>query len=111
MGNPVRLYLDENVEIAIAEQLQRRGHDVVTVLSLNVLGDSDINHLTRATEMGRVLCTYDHDFARLSSQGAQHAGIVLGMANVTSIGDWVSFLDVLCQAMTANEMVNHIEYI
>ena len=43
--------------VVIAQQLALKGIDVVTVRDIGQLGDSDINHLQRATEMERVLCT------------------------------------------------------
>lgn len=78
LATPVRFYLDENMQVAIADQLKRRGIDVVTVRDLNLLGDTDINHLKRAAEMGRVLCTYDGDYVELATSGMSHAGIVFG---------------------------------
>ena len=66
LATPIRFYLDENMQVAIADQLKRRGIDVVTVRDLNLLGDTDINHLKRAVEMGRVLCTYDADYVELA---------------------------------------------
>lgn len=47
----VRFYLDENVQVAIAEQLQRRQIEVVTVRDLKLLGEADQNHLALATSM------------------------------------------------------------
>ncbi len=49
MAAAIRLYLDENVPVVIAPQLRRKGIDVVTVRDLGRLGDSDENHLARAT--------------------------------------------------------------
>jgi predicted nuclease of predicted toxin-antitoxin system len=63
-----RFYLDENLQVAIAEQLRRRGIDAVTARDLDTLSDSDINHLKRATQMGYVLCTYDTDYVQLATQ-------------------------------------------
>lgn len=54
----IRLYFDESVEVEVAVQMRARGVDSVTVRDLGLLGDTDINHLQRASEMGRVLCTY-----------------------------------------------------
>ncbi len=62
MAPPIRFYLDENVPVAVAAQLQRRGVDAVTVRDLGFLGDSDRNHLVRATSLGYVLCTNDADY-------------------------------------------------
>ena len=78
MATKVRFYLDENVQVAIARQLRRRGIDVVTVRDLEELGDENINHLERATSLGRVLCTHDADYVELAASGVEHAGIVLG---------------------------------
>ncbi len=77
MSDKLAFYLDENVEIALAGQLKRRDFDVVTALDLGLLGASDDDHLTRATTIGRVLCTYDFDFVAMASSGIEHAGIIM----------------------------------
>ncbi len=107
----VRFYLDENVQIVIAEQLKRRGIDVVTVRDLGLLGDEDINHLERATELGRVLCTHDVDYVELASSGLQHTGIVVGKQYKHTIGDWVRFLELVHGVYEAEEMRNLVEYL
>lgn len=61
--------------------------------------------------MGYVLCTYDMDYPRLHADGIPHAGIVFAIERATSIGDWVRGLTLICSAMTADEMHNHIEYL
>jgi hypothetical protein len=111
LDNAIRLYFDESVQVAVAEQMRGRGIDAITVRDLGLLGDTDINHLKRASEMGRVLCTYDVDFLQLHAEGHTHAGIVFGFHNRTTYGDWVRGLDLICGAMTADEMKNHIEYL
>ncbi|MBZ0281840.1 MAG: DUF5615 family PIN-like protein [Anaerolineae bacterium] len=107
----IRFYLDENVQLAIAEQLIRRGIDVVTVRDLGLLGDEDINHLARATRLEWVLCTHDVDYIELASSGVQHAGIVIGKQYKHSIGDWVSFLELVHGVYESDEMQNVIEYV
>lgn len=111
MAARVSYYLDENVQIAIAEQLRRRGINVVTARDLNLLGDEDINHLARATELGRVLCTHDTDYIRLASTGLQHAGIVLGQQDRHDIGTWVTFLMRIHNQRTPDNMRNVVEYV
>lgn len=111
MDSDIRLYFDESVEVDVAEQMKQRGIDAVTVRDLDLLGDTDINHLQRASEMGRVLCTYDQDFLRLHAEGHFHTGIVFGFHDRTTYGDWVHGLELICGAMTADEMKNHIEYL
>jgi hypothetical protein len=107
----VRFYLDENVQVAIAEQLKRRGIEAVTVRELNLLGDEDVNHLHRAAEMGYVLCTYDADYVDMASAGKEHAGIVFGQQHLHSIGDWIAFLELMHGVYTAEEMHNLVEYV
>lgn len=80
MAAPIRYYLDENLPVAVATQLRRRGIDAVTVRDLGLLGDSDYNHLGRATRLGYVFCTNDADFVELAKVGATHAGIVWSAA-------------------------------
>lgn len=107
----LRFYLDENVEVVIARQLQRHGIEIVTVRDLNLLGDEDINHLNRATEMGRVLCTYDADYIELATSGIEHAGIVFGQPEKHGIGWWVQSLLLIHAVYTAEEMKNRVEYL
>jgi predicted nuclease of predicted toxin-antitoxin system len=107
----IRYYLDENVPVVIADQLRRKGIDVVTVRDIGRLGDSDENHLKRSTEMDRVLCTHDQDFLRLAVAGEQHTGIVFGLQDTHTIGDWVRGLELIHAILTVEDMVNHIEYL
>jgi hypothetical protein len=111
LASAIRLYFDENVQIAVAEQMNARGIDSVTVRDLNLLGDEDIHHLERATGMGRVLCTYDQDFLRLHAEGMPHAGIVFGFNDHTTYDDWIRGLELLCGVLTAEEMHSQIEYL
>lgn len=111
MGSDIRLYFDEGVQVAVAEQMRNRGIDAVTVRDLELLGDADINHLQRASEMRRVVCTFDHDFLRLHAEGIPHAGIIIAQHFDTTVGDWVRGLELICGAMTADEMKNQIEYL
>ena len=99
------------MQVAIAEQLVRRGIDVVTARDLNQLGAEDINHLEQATEAERVLCTNDADFVDLATAGKQHAGIVFGQQDKRSIGVWVTFLARIHSEYSAEEMHNSVEYV
>ena len=82
MAADIRFYLDENVQTVIAKQLRRKGIEVVTPGDLGTLGNSDENHLKRATEMGCVLCTHDADYLTLAASGVIHSGIVFGVQEV-----------------------------
>jgi predicted nuclease of predicted toxin-antitoxin system len=107
----IRFYLDENLSPDIAKQLEKRGIEVFTTQGLGTRGQSDLEHLKRAKELGCVLCTYDTDFLRLASEGIEHAGIVFGTLGQHFIGDWVKFLELVAMAMESEEMQNHVEYL
>jgi hypothetical protein len=103
--------LDENLSPKIAAHLKLRGIDAISVRDLKRLGDSDENHLERATRLGRVLVTSDVDFLRFAAEGINHAGIVFGIQATHSIGDWVKKLEVVCFVYSSTEFENHVEYL
>lgn len=107
----IRFYLDENVPVAIAVQLKRRGIEALTVRDLDLLGDTDEHHLQRATAMACVLCTHDADYIDLATSGYEHAGIVFGQQHRHGIGDWVKFLELVYEVYTQEEMAGRIEYV
>jgi hypothetical protein len=107
----IRLYLDENLSPRIAIQLRRRGIDAVSARDLDALGDDDVNHLKRAAALGRVLVTTDVDFLRLAAEGVLHKGIIFGVQEDHTIGDWVKKLELICFVYTPEEMDNHVEYV
>lgn len=111
MAEPVQFYLDENVQIVIAEQLRHEGIVVVTVRDLGALGSDDLTHLQRATAMGYVLCTHDSDYIDLAASGLEHAGIIFGQQHKRTIGDWVRFLKLVHAVYSAVEMRNVVEYV
>ena len=111
MAAKLRFYLDENVPIALAVQLKRRGIEAVTVRDLGLLGDSDRNHLARARATGFVLCTNDADYLEIASTGFAHTGIVFGQQHRHTIGDWVRHLELLTALYEPADMENHIEYL
>ena len=111
MAASIRLYLDECLTPTIATQLRRRGIDVLSVHEAGLTGDSDANHLARATALQRVLVTADTDFLIMAANGVSHAGIVFGSQIDHSVGDWVRALELICVAYEADVMVGHVEYI
>lgn len=107
----LRFYLDENVDPEVAEQLTQKGIEAVSTRSLGKLGDSDVNHLQRATEMGFVLCTHDADFLRMNAQGVEHSGIIFSNHDGSTIGGWVRELEKIQSEITAEEMKAQVKFI
>ena len=74
----MKLKLDENLPTALAELLRHAGHDVCTVPEEHLSGADDPPVLTAATQEGRVLLTFDTDFADIRKYPpGTHAGIVV----------------------------------
>ncbi|MBA3870643.1 MAG: DUF5615 family PIN-like protein [Anaerolineae bacterium] len=103
--------MDENTDPEIAVQLTRIGVEVVTVRDLQLLGDSDLNHLKRATEMGYVLCTHDSDFLKMHSEDNNHAGIAFGQHYESTIGGWVKALRKLYDTKSAEDVIGQVEFL
>ncbi len=107
----IRFYFDESVELAVSTQLSTGGLDVVSAHSLETLGDADLNHLQRATKMGRVLRTYDTDFLVLASQDIAHAGIIFASQQKASIGAWVREIRMLHGRFDAVDVMGQVIYL
>ncbi|MCA0456877.1 MAG: DUF5615 family PIN-like protein [Chloroflexi bacterium] len=107
----LRFYMDENINPEVAVQLARIGIEVVTVRDLELLGDSDTNHLKRDTEMGFVLCTQDSDFLQMHSEDNHHSGIAFGQHYGATVGGWVKALRKLYETKPAEDVIGQVEYL
>ena len=104
-------YFDESVELTVSDQLAAGGLDVVSAHSLDILGEEDLDHLQRATSMGRVLCTYDADFLRLASEGVEHFGIIFAHQQKASIGGWVREIRALHARFEASDLEGQVVFL
>ena len=62
MSNSVKFQTDEHIPSAVIIGLQRRGIDVLSTPQAGLLGSSDRDQLTFATQQQRVVVTQDDDF-------------------------------------------------
>jgi predicted nuclease of predicted toxin-antitoxin system len=107
----VRLYLDENLNPAIAAQLRLRGIDAICARDLGTLGSSDPEQFELAQTMGCVIVTSDTDFLRMASVTTEHFGIIFGRQQNRSIGDWVKGLERICVNHDMADLANQITYL
>lgn len=110
----VRLYLDEDVDIALAAALRQRGVDVLTTREAGNTQQKDDWQLAFATQTGRALFTHNRrDFARLHTatmeRGGSHTGIIL--SDQLPLGNLLRRLSKLCFALTQEEMGNRLEFL
>ena len=81
MTSPPTFYLDENVNVLLAERLRADGYDVLTTRDAGRLGSDDDDQLLFAAREGRVLYTHNmKDFRRIAMEwaraGRSHAGLL-----------------------------------
>lgn len=74
----MKFKLDENLPADLATYLSEAGHDVEDVVAEGLGGEEDPPVLARATAEGRMLLTFDLDFADVRRYPpGRHAGIVV----------------------------------
>jgi len=106
----ISFYLDEHIHRAVADGLQRRGVNVLTVQAAGKSGMSDREQLGFAMSEGRVMVTMDSDFLILASEGVSHAGIVYANSQ-RSAGELIGSLMLVYNILTSADMTNHVEYV
>jgi predicted nuclease of predicted toxin-antitoxin system len=107
----IKFHLDENITLAIANGLRRRGIDVTTTPEQGMIGQSDEQQLEFAISQNRVIFTQDTDFLRLHHAGFSHPGIVYCSQKSKSIGESLQELILVWEIIDAEEMHNRLEYL
>ncbi|MCW5556041.1 MAG: DUF5615 family PIN-like protein [Verrucomicrobiae bacterium] len=113
----LKLHLDEDADAhALLNGLRHRGWDVTSSCERGLLRCTDEEQLGWTAERGRAIYTYNaSDFCRLHSEflrvGRHHAGIILGDQQTVPIGEELRRLLRICEARTAEEMENRLEFL
>ena len=110
----IQLYLDEDVQVFIAEAVRLRGYEARTTRDQDRLGADDEDQLAFTQEHGLTLLTYNvSDFPRLHYEwlaaGKQHAGIIIAPQE-TPRQNIKSLLNLLA-LVSAEEMLAQLEYL
>ena len=112
---PLRIYLDENVDPAIAQGLRRRGVEAWTTSEAGNIGASDEEQLSYAAEERAVIFTHDDDLVSLAhkwrKQGKTHWGVIYVHQRKYGIGECIRRLKVLADLFEPEDFVNHIEFL
>lgn len=111
----VRLYMDVHVPYAITTGLRLRGVEVLTSQEDNTTELADPELLDRATALGHVLFTRDHDLLREANQRQQNAeafaGVIYAHQLRVTIGQCIADLEMIAQAYEPKDLVNRVEYL
>jgi hypothetical protein len=108
--DPIRLYMDEHVPMAVTAALRRRGIDVIRAQDAGLHPADDQVHLEFATRVGRVMVTQDADFLRLHAAGVHHAGIAYAPQQ-TPVAYLTRMLTLLLDVLKPEEMIDHVEFL
>lgn len=110
----IKLYLDEDVDVLVAELLRAYGFDVLTTRDAARLAQTDDAQLAYAASEGRTLLTHNRaDFEALAedcfASGRKHCGIILAVRRRPH--EILRRLLVLLDAVTADDMHDSARYV
>jgi predicted nuclease of predicted toxin-antitoxin system len=113
----IRIYTDEDVLPSLASALRQRGYVAESAHESGMLGRSDIDQLSYASEHGMAILTFNvADFAALAAdwfaQGREHAGIILSeQMDRQRFGDLLRQVLKLLDTLTADDLYNGVVYL
>jgi len=112
---PLRVYLNESANTAIATGLQRRGVEAWSARDVGNRGLADEEQLQYATRERAVLFTHDDDFLRIAREwkrkGREHGGILFVHARRLSIGEAIYRVAEYAQALDPEDVNNQVLFL
>jgi predicted nuclease of predicted toxin-antitoxin system len=110
----IELYLDEDVDVLLADLIRARGFTVVTTHDANQLGADDAAQLAYAASQQKTFFTHNRaDFEALAqtyfTTGQPHYGIIVAVRRDPY--ELARRLLVVLNRVTAGEMHNQLRYI
>jgi len=110
----IELYLDEDVDVLVADLLRSRGFKVTTTQEAEQIGKNDDEQLAYAIVQRSVLLTHNRvHFEALGREffaiGKNHHGIIIAVRRPAH--EIVNRLLIILNHVTADEMENQIRYI
>jgi predicted nuclease of predicted toxin-antitoxin system len=116
-GLSLRIYLDHNVDPLLAKDARKAGYDAVAAVEVGNAALEDDEQLRWAASQRRCILTHDYDdYPRLATDwihaGRDHSGIILcRQPPDISYGEMLRRLLRLLDTLTADEMVNRLEWL
>lgn len=90
----MRVKIDENLSVDVAERFRKAGFDAETVYSEGIEGCSDVYLITVCKKENRVLVTLDNHFSNIKAYPPENfSGIVVLRVNNQSQNSILSLLD------------------
>jgi len=112
---PLSLYMDAHVPRAITLGLRMRTVDVLTAQEDGAEAFSDSELLDRATQLKRVLFTFDDDLlveaARRQEEGRSFSGVIYAHPLRITLGQCIRDLEVIAKAGDAEDLRDRVEFL
>lgn len=108
----IKIYSDEDVNIAITEGLKRRGIKAFSCQEVGNIGLTDEEQLEYAHTNKLVILTHDTDFLRIiHEKKLSHSGIIFTFQHKLSVGEIIRKIEFLVSILSREDMENHIEFL
>lgn len=111
----IALYMDENVEGPIVQQLRERGIDLIIAEEDGFGATPDDLVFDRANALGRVVFSRDQDFLREAKRrqerGESFAGVIYAHKRRVSIGRCVEDLEYMVLVGIAEDFADRVCYL
>ena len=112
---PVSLYMDAHIPQAITLGLRMRTVDVLTAQEDGAEKLSDPTLLDRATELDRVLFTFDDDLLRETARRRREhkpfSGVIYAHPLRVTIGQCIHDLELIAKAGEPQDVRNRVEFL
>lgn len=109
------LFMDVHVHHAVTHGLRRRAIDVLTAQEDGNEELEDDALLLRATNLNRIVFSYDRDFSevtsRLQAQGIHFSGVIAVRRPHLQLAVCLDDLELICKAYDPPDIVDRIEFI
>jgi Domain of unknown function (DUF5615) len=111
----LRLYFDVHVWKAVTDGCRFRGIEGLTAQEDKAGEFDDDSLLQRATELGRILFTFDSDFPALAKRwldsGRSFAGIIYAHEMAVTVRQCIDDLELITQAAEPDELKDVVLYL
>jgi len=111
-ANSIKIYINESIDVAVAEGLKRRGVQALSAKDTGNLGLTDEEQIQYASREEAAIFTHDDDFLSLvAKSNREHHGLIYVHQQKLSTGECIRRIKTLVQIKTPKEMQNHIEFL
>jgi len=111
----LRIYIDENVDVRVAEGLRRRGIDAFSAREKGTLGIKDEQHFEKAKDLKAVIFTHDPHFIEIAKNlvksGKEHYGLIFVEMHRCDLGECIRRLALYAEILSSEDMMNQTEFL